>query len=116
MSQAIIGLHLLNNNVVNFIVSANSAAELPLCTKHILDKRFYEYSFDSLNVAMTPKQNPPCKLMQYKEPETVQCFDTLLYNMTMKKPERQLDDKDKLLITFVGDSKVRQLYYERLKV
>ncbi len=59
---------------------------------------------------------PPSTPCMSKEPETVQCFDTLLYNMTMKKPERQLDDKDKLLITFVGDSKVRQLYYERLKV
>ncbi len=93
--------------------------ELPLCTRGILDKSFYEYSFDSLNVAMKPvHQDPPCRLNHYSQTETVQCFGNLLERLRLKKETGKLPDGDtgEVLMVFGGDSRIRQLYYERSKV
>jgi len=89
-----------------------------LCTQHILDKTFFEYSFNSPNVAMKPIQEPPCRLLHYQKAETVQCFDNLLRNMMIKQSAGLLDEGDtgEMILTFVGDSRIRQLYAEHLKV
>lgn len=78
----------------------------------------YEYSLDSPDVAMKPIQDPPCRLMHYSQAGTMQCFNNLLDNIRLKKEAGQMDDGDTgdILMTFVGDSRIRQLYYERSKV
>lgn len=96
-----------------------SAAEFPLCTRGILDKSSYEYSFDSRNVAMKPvHQDPPCRLNHYSQTETVQCFDSLLGKLRLKKESGKLANGDtgEILMVFAGDSRIRQLFYERAKV
>ncbi len=67
---------------------------------------------------MKPVQNPPCRLIHYQEAETVQCFDNMLDDMKIKESAGLLDDGDtgEMVLTFVGDSRIRQLYAERLKV
>jgi len=67
---------------------------------------------------MKPSQDPPCRLFHYQEAETVQCFDNFLNKMIMKQSAGLLDDGDtgEIVFTFVGDSRIRQLYAERLKV
>jgi len=67
---------------------------------------------------MEPIQDPPCRLFHYQEVETVQCFDNMLTNMMIKQSAGLLDDGDtgEMVLAFVGDSRIRQLYAERLKV
>lgn len=67
---------------------------------------------------MKPIQDPPCRLAHYQEAETVQCFDSLLNDMKMKQSAGLLDEGDtgEMVLSFVGDSRIRQLYAERLKV
>lgn len=88
---------------------------LPLCTQHILDKRFYKYSYNSPNVAMKPVQQPPCRLIEYQQAETVQCFDILLNNNMMNKSADNINGGS-MVLTFIGDSRIRQLFAERMKV
>lgn len=98
------------------LYSAGDKTNLPLCTQDILNRRFYKDSFDSVNVAMKPVQDPPCKLKYYKVYETVKCFDNLI-NYGLKEPIQKIDSAtDHILLAFMGDSRVRQLYYESFKV
>ncbi len=86
-----------------------------------MDKSLYEYSIDSRNVAMQPvRQDPPCRLNRYSQTETVQCFNILLDNLRLKKEAGDIKladgDTGEIQMVFVGDSRIRQLYYERAKV
>ena len=56
--------------------------------------------------------------MQYSQAETVKCFDKLLSNVKLKKDTGLManGDSGEILAVFVGDSRIRQLYYERSKV
>jgi len=102
--------------IYNVSYSVGDKTILPLCTQGILDKRSYKYSFDSVSVAMEPVQDPPCKLKYYNMYETVKCFDNLL-NYGLKESKQKTDrSTGYILLAFVGDSRVRQLYYESFKV
>ncbi|EFX78295.1 hypothetical protein DAPPUDRAFT_320629 [Daphnia pulex] len=115
-----------NNRIdlfISFLKKSVLDNEAPLCTGNLLDKRQHHYakkadgSYDNSRLVT---KTGSCHLMRYTQAEAVGCFDELydhlLTEKSLNKPNLNLISRKRLHIAFVGDSRIRQQFYNFLKL
>ena len=63
---------------------------------------------------MKPTREAHCKLRTYGKSETLDCLDNLVNRV--KKGSPLPGDNGDVHFAFIGDSKIRQLFYDFIKV
>ncbi len=110
---------------------AEDTTELPVCVNNLLDKREYLYEKSNeifYNTVWTDSLTKPaahgphsCRLLKYTTELAVTCFDTL-YQENVNVRNQSNNDANQTTIptelhfVFMGDSRIRQQYFNFLQV
>jgi len=102
---------------------------IPLCTTNIFDKQrtnLDPLQTDHLIVNQQKKTGGYCRMNYYTHADAVACLDTLKNNLKTDNDEERSNEtqifstsseiRKKFHISFVGDSRIRQMYKNMVKV
>lgn len=97
------------------------ATSLPLCMGGILDKRSFNYHRTDGYWAMTPKEDSNhrrCKLHRYNKNDVTNCIDALSSRSTENRSGVSSNGNrpEPIHLAFVGDSRIRQHFYDFIEV
>ncbi|XP_046452702.1 uncharacterized protein LOC124200482 isoform X2 [Daphnia pulex] len=115
----------INTKMKSSEISEESKNEFPLCRSNLLDKRDYHYEELARKFCnsskLIPKNNSrkSCHLLQYTTKHVVTCFDALHQEQItrMHLNVRKISKRsNKLHFVFIGDSRIRQQFYNFLKL
>jgi hypothetical protein len=97
---------------------------MSICDGNLLDRQDYHYekwatmSYNSSNLISKKQKCRSCYLLQYTTERAVNCFD-VFYQEKAIRNKKVLANESKmprLHFVFMGDSRIRQQYYNFLKV
>ena len=99
---------------------------IPLCTTNIFDKQrtnLDPLQTDHLIVNQLTKSSGYCRMNYYTHADAVACLDTLKNDLKIDNDEERSNEtstsseiRKKFHISFVGDSRIRQMYKNMVKV
>lgn len=115
----------LQGNVTRIISSEN---HLPLCVDNLLEQQKCDYPklgkcFSDIRLSSSKiYQQNSCKLLQYNSKHVVLCLDAInnekcyRNDCKIKKQKTYRNFSNKLHFVFMGDSRIRQQFFNFLKV
>ncbi len=99
--------------------------KLPVCKNNILDKRKYRFEkwdrsfFNRFWLANITTNWHSCEILKYTVETVVKCFDVLYKEHAVSESAYSMDNFEEatdLHFVFMGDSRIRQQYYNFLQV
>jgi hypothetical protein len=99
--------------------------KFPVCRNNILDKRNYRFekwdtpSLDRIRKTKLTSNWQSCEILKYTVERVVKCFDSLFKEHILSQSAYSMDNLKEhtdLHFVFIGDSRIRQQYYNFLQV